>query len=220
MNCVPQTALLVLFQTALVTWGCSGSNDSEKGDSAQNTISNTDTDIDTDTDTDIDTNTNTNTNTDTDTTDSDSRNGELGNRNPPWADIIEVEMSGSVNSYQVMATFHSTDIDCTEYANWIEVLTENGELVYRRILIHPHTPPLSGNPVARGGGPVNVSADDVVIVRAHMNTVGYQGLAMRGSVNTGFESAPDITANFAADVESLDPQPDGCTPEEDIMPGK
>ena len=135
-------------------------------------------------------------------------------RQPPWADVTGVEVSGSSGNYTFDVTFHSTDIDCSEYADWWEVLTEDGDLVYRRILAHPHTPGLSGNPVARSGGPVDVTPNQIIIVRAHLNTVGYVGIPMRGTVNNGFEPAPDIDGQFAPDVASLDPQPGECVNEQ------
>jgi len=43
-----------------------------------------------------------------------------------------------------------------------------------------------------------------------MSNVGYGGAAMRGSVLTGFELAPDITEDFAPEVETQDPLPERC----------
>ncbi|MBN2530932.1 MAG: hypothetical protein JXR76_31385 [Deltaproteobacteria bacterium] len=206
----------LIFLLWSIVVACGGNNNNTNEDSQNTSEGNTDSDTDTDSDAEGDGDADSDgqepqdSDSDPPATDTD--------RQPPWADVIEVEMTGSDGNYEVMATFQSTDIDCTEYANWLEVLTEDGDLLYRRILVHPHTPPLTGNPVARGGGPVTVSADDVIIIRAHINTVGYKGMAMRGSVNNGFEPAPDITPDFAADVESQDPQPDGCTPEEAFVP--
>ena len=55
-----------------------------------------------------------------------------------------------------------------------------------------------------------MTANQVAIVRAHMNTVGYVGIAMRGTVASGFAQAPDIWPDFALQIEIADPQPTGC----------
>ena len=136
---------------------------------------------------------------------------------PGFADVIAVAVTGGENNYTFNATLETSDIDCSHFANWFEVLTDSGELVYRRILVHPHTEAFSGNPYTRGGGPVSVSSDQEVIVRAHLNDLGYVGMAMRGTVDSGFEKAPDITAAFAPDVASELPQPEECIPEATIF---
>jgi hypothetical protein len=114
-------------------------------------------------------------------------------------------------------TLESADLDCTQYADWWEVLSEEGALVYRRILEHSHTdangssdPGAPGNTFTRSGGPVAVAGSDVVVVRAHMSAGGYNGAVMRGSAASGFMVAPEVGADFAAEVEQDDPQPDGC----------
>jgi hypothetical protein len=43
-----------------------------------------------------------------------------------------------------------------------------------------------------------------------MNNAGYDGVVLRGSVSEGFVEAPDVGADFAADVEGDAPQPEGC----------
>ncbi len=134
-----------------------------------------------------------------------------------WVNIVEVSASGSSGEYSFNVRFESSDIDCTQFADWWEVVTEDGTLLYRRILAHPHTPGLSGNPVMRSGGPVTVTADDVMIIRGHMNNAGYIGIPMRGSVTAGFTPAPDIDAQFAPTLEGADPQPAECIPEQDIV---
>jgi hypothetical protein len=147
-------------------------------------------------------------------TDSDSDLGDdSGAAADSWVDIVDVATTGNESAYTFEVTFHSSDIDCTQFADWWEVLTEDGALLYRRILAHPHTEGKSGNPVMRSGGPVPVLSTDTVIVRGHMNNAGYIGTAMHGSVQDGFESAPDIGPDFAADVEDDNPQPDACVPE-------
>jgi hypothetical protein len=146
--------------------------------------------------------------------------GAAGSADPvgvPYANVVAVATSGSDGAYTFNVSIESADIDCTQFANWWEVLAEDGALVYRRILEHSHTDEngttdsdAPGNTFTRGGGPVPVDADDVVLVRAHMSTGGYDGVVMRGSVTGGFEQAPDIGADFASDVEEEAPQPTGC----------
>jgi hypothetical protein len=134
-----------------------------------------------------------------------------------FADVIAVAVTGEENDYTFDVTLETSDIDCSHFANWFEVLTDSGELVYRRILVHPHTDAFSGNPYTRGGGPVPITSDQEVIVRGHLNDLGYVGMAMRGRVDSGFENAPDITAAFTPDVASEPPQPEECIPEETIF---
>jgi hypothetical protein len=105
----------------------------------------------------------------------------------------------------------------SSYPDWWEVVSESEALVYRRIIEHSHTdengttdPDAPGNTFTRDGGPLEISADDVVIVRAHMNDGGYQGTARRGSVTDGFAEAPDIGPDFAPDVEDDTPLPSSC----------
>ena len=136
----------------------------------------------------------------------------------PYANVVAVVPSGDEGAYNFSVSVESSDTGCDEYANWWEVLTEDGELSYRRIIDHSHTdangtsdPDAPGNTFTRGGAPVPVSADMTVIVRAHMSVGGYNGMALRGSVASGFVQAPDIDNDFAADVETAEPQPGICT---------
>jgi len=126
---------------------------------------------------------------------------------PTHADVQGVSTSGDAGAYDFSVTVHSPDVDCDQYADWWEVLSEDGQLIFRRILMHSHA---DEQPFTRGGGPVPVQADTVVIVRAHLNTVGYGGAAMRGSVAGGFVAAPEIDASFAAEVETQAPLPEDC----------
>jgi hypothetical protein len=100
----------------------------------------------------------------------------------------------------------SPDEGCDQYADWWEVVTQDGELVYRRILLHSH---VNEQPFVRGGGPVDISPDTVVWVRAHMHPTGYGGLAMRGSVAQGFEQT-ELSPDFASELAETTPLPEGC----------
>ena len=122
------------------------------------------------------------------------------------ADVISVEVSGNPNEYQFSVEIASADKGCDQYADWWEILTEEGQLVYRRILAHSH---VSEQPFLRSGGPVSIGVDTVVIVRAHMHPGGYNGNVMIGTVQSGFEEVA-LMPDFAVDVESEPPQPAEC----------
>ena len=121
-------------------------------------------------------------------------------------DVTAVETTGSAGSYSFRVTISSPDTGCEQYADWWEVLGEDGELLYRRVLLHSH---VAENPFTRSGSPVPVDPDTTVWVRAHMNNSGYGGMAMKGSVASGFEQAA-LPANFAPGVATQSPLPDGC----------
>jgi len=134
-----------------------------------------------------------------------------------YANVTAVTATGTAGSYTFNVTIESADIDCSQYADWWEVLTEDGSLVYRRILEHSHTDAngssdldAPGNTFTRSGGPVPVTESDVLVVRAHMSIGGYNGAVMRGSASAGFTQALDLTGDFATGVEQDEPQPDGC----------
>ncbi len=122
------------------------------------------------------------------------------------ASVVSVSVSGDVNNYSFSVGVSSPDTGCNQYANWWEVITEDGELVYRRILGHSH---VNEQPFVRSGGAVQISADQTVYVRAHMNTSGYGTTVYKGTVSSGF-MADTLAADFANDLESLSPQPSGC----------
>jgi hypothetical protein len=124
----------------------------------------------------------------------------------PVADVTAVRVSGLPGQYDFSVTIKSPDLGCSQYADWWEVLDDSGRLLYRRILFHSHA---GEQPFERSGGPVNVQADAVVWVRAHMNPGGYGGAAYRGSARAGFKPAP-LPQGFAAGVERASPLPDGC----------
>lgn len=123
------------------------------------------------------------------------------------ANVEGVSATGDPGDYTFGVTLRSPDVDCDQYANWWEVLSVDGQLIYRRILTHSHA---DEQPFTRTGGPVPVQPADTVIVRGHLNTTGYGGTAMRGSVEGGFAVATDIDASFAPEVEQQEPQPEEC----------
>lgn len=122
------------------------------------------------------------------------------------ARVVSVTTSGSENSYTFSVGISSPDTGCDQYADWWEVLTEDGTLLYRRILAHSH---VTEQPFIRSGGTVAITASDIVIVRAHMNTSGYGTDIYKGSINTGFTS-DGVNDDFAQNLETVDPLPGGC----------
>ena len=122
------------------------------------------------------------------------------------ADVREVASSGSEGAYTFAVTLRSDDEGCSQYADWWEVITPEGALLYRRILAHSH---VSEQPFTRTGGPVPVDANQEVIVRGHMNPQGYGGAAMRGSVEGGFAEA-SVEEGFGGELENVEPLPTGC----------
>lgn len=122
------------------------------------------------------------------------------------ADVIAVQASGQPGAYQFNVGIRSPDKGCAQYADWWEVVSTDGKLLYRRVLLHSH---VDEQPFTRSGGPVPIQPDTVVWVRAHMNTAGYGGMAFKGSVKAGFKPfVPD--AGFAAGLANQAPLPDGC----------
>ncbi len=123
-----------------------------------------------------------------------------------FADVPAVSATGQDGDWTFSVTILSPDTGCEQYADWWEVLSPEGELLFRRILNHSHP---DEQPFTRTGSPVPVAGSDEVIVRAHLHPTGYGGAAMLGSVSSGF-STTALTEGFAASVETADPQPDGC----------
>jgi hypothetical protein len=122
------------------------------------------------------------------------------------ADVISVEATGEAGQYLFSVGIKSPDIDCDQYADWWEVVTGKGELVYRRILLHSHA---QEQPFVRSGGPVDVRPDQDILIRAHMNNSGYGGRAFKGSVKSGFNPA-DLAPGFAEDLAQEPPLPTDC----------
>ena len=120
--------------------------------------------------------------------------------------MLSVKVTGKPGAYRFSVEVASPDTGCDQYADWWEVLTGDGELVYRRVLLHSH---VGEQPFTRSGGPVSVEAETVVIVRAHMHPYGYGGRALKGTVKAGFEEVK-LAEDFAPDVEEEPPLPDGC----------
>jgi len=122
------------------------------------------------------------------------------------ADVISVQASDEPGTYQFTVGIRSPDTGCQQYADWWEVVSEDGKLLYRRVLLHSH---VNEQPFTRSGGPVAIQSESVVWVRAHMNTSGYGGKAFKGTVKSGFIEA-NPGKDFAANLAYQPPLPDGC----------
>jgi hypothetical protein len=122
------------------------------------------------------------------------------------ADVVSVQVTGGPDSYQFSVGVSSPDEGCDQYADWWEIITEEGGLIYRRILTHSH---VDEQPFVRSGGPVVIQTDTVVFLRAHMHPGGYGGSVMRGTVGGSFEVV-EVDVGFASELQDEPPQPTGC----------
>ena len=52
------------------------------------------------------------------------------------ADVVSVSASGTDGAYELLVGVRSPDTGCSQYADWWEVVSEDGALLYRRILNH------------------------------------------------------------------------------------
>ncbi|MGK7912665.1 MAG: hypothetical protein AB4050_14490 [Synechococcus sp.] len=118
------------------------------------------------------------------------------------AKIVDVSTSGPTFS----VTISSPDTGCDRYANWWEVITTDGELIYRRVLLHSH---VNEQPFTRSGGPVNVAGDRPLIVRVHMHPDGYSSEAFSGTIDGGF-MATTLENNFSLQLAEQEPLPTSC----------
>lgn len=123
-----------------------------------------------------------------------------------FADVTAVNVSGDSGEYTFSVTIASPDTGCEQYADWWEVIAEDGTLIYRRILTHSH---VNEQPFTRSGGKVSITDNQVIYVRAHMNNKGYGGQVLGGSVLNGFEEVT-LPSDFAKEVETQAPLPSGC----------
>ena len=122
------------------------------------------------------------------------------------AQVTGVSVSGSANSYTFKVTIKSPDTGCDQYADWWEIITPDESLLYRRILTHSH---VNEQPFTRSGGPVAIGENTEVIVRAHMNNLGYGPQVFKGSVGSGF-ARDELPVDFGVELEKTEPLPDSC----------
>ncbi|MDH3562559.1 MAG: hypothetical protein OEN49_04075, partial [Gammaproteobacteria bacterium] len=109
-------------------------------------------------------------------------------------------------AYQFTVGIRSPDSGCQQYADWWEVVSEEGKLLYRRVLLHSH---VNEQPFTRSGGPVPIQSDTIVWVRAHINSAGYGGAAYKGSVKSGFTRVKP-NGVFSAELANQPPLPTDC----------
>lgn len=122
------------------------------------------------------------------------------------AEVTGVAASGLPGAYTFNVTIKSPDTGCQQFADWWEVVSEDGRLLYRRVLLHSH---VDEQPFTRSGGPVPIRPETIVWVRAHMNSTGYGSVAFKGSVKGGFARA-EVPVNFATGLAKQPPLPEGC----------
>lgn len=123
-----------------------------------------------------------------------------------FANVLSVQVTGDPGAYQFAVEIASPDTGCEQYADWWEVISQDGQLLYRRILLHSH---VGEQPFTRSGEPVDIAANEVVYVHAHMNTVGYGGAVLKRTVQAGFEPV-EVEAGFGSSLERVPPQPEDC----------
>jgi len=131
---------------------------------------------------------------------------DSGSEDKPVANVNSVQVTGTANAYTFSVGIQSPDSGCGQYADWWEVLSESGSLLYRRILAHSH---VNEQPFTRSGGPLKMEANEVVYIRAHMHPHGYGGIVYKGSVQNGFDEFT-VAADFAQSVETEPPLPTDC----------
>ncbi|MDY8136103.1 hypothetical protein U0D62_10840 [Aquimarina sp. 2201CG5-10] len=120
--------------------------------------------------------------------------------------VTEVSVSGQEYDYTFNVGIKSPDTGCKQYADWWEIVSEDGELIYRRILLHSH---VGEQPFTRSGGSVNINKDQTVFIRSHMNNKGYGEVVFKGSVSKGFKRYV-LTSEFANELQTISPLPKGC----------
>jgi len=122
------------------------------------------------------------------------------------ASVTEVSVTGEEDLYSFNVTISSPDLGCQQYVDWWEVIDLDGNLLYRRIFTHSH---VDEQPFTRLGDPFNISANEEVYIRAHMNTTSYGTNVFKGSVADGFSSS-FLASDFALNLEEVEPLPGNC----------
>ncbi len=124
----------------------------------------------------------------------------------PTADVVDVTVSGGEGAYTFAVAIRSDETGCDRYADWWEVITPAGDLVYRRILDHSHP---TEQPFTRSGGPISLLGSDFVVIRAHLHPGGYVGEMMEGSVDQGFAPLSADSSLFPG-LANSEPTPEEC----------
>ena len=125
-----------------------------------------------------------------------------------YAEIKKVSANKSIfgSSFLLSATIKSSDKDCNHYVNWWEAVSEDGKLLFRRTLAHPHS---NEQPFNRGGSTDSIKEDTVFYIRAHIHPFGYSEKGMKGSAKSGFVTVT-IPDGFAANLASSGEIPNSC----------
>ncbi len=121
------------------------------------------------------------------------------------ANVASVAVTGDSGSYIFAVGIRSDETGCDRYADWWEVVSEDGDLLFRRVLSHSH---VGEQPFVRSGGPVDIADTENVWVRAHLSSDGYGGTAWYGSIAGGFV-ATEQDADWD-DLADEAPQPGRC----------
>ena len=130
----------------------------------------------------------------------------VNNQEQSTAKVTEVQVTGMANNYTFAVTVDSPDTGCDRYADWWEVVTPAGELIYRRVLLHSHA---DEQPFKRTGGTVAIKPEQEVIVRVHMSPGGYSNQAQQGTVASGFTTVT-LAEDFAQNLATIQPLPENC----------
>ena len=120
--------------------------------------------------------------------------------------VAKIAVSGTENAYTFDVTIESPDTGCDQYADWWEVVDLEGNLIHRKILDHSH---VTEQPFTRPGENIEVSEDQEIYVRMHMNNSGYAAKGQKGSVANGFQAA-ELDVEFAKDLAKSEPLPVAC----------
>jgi hypothetical protein len=123
-----------------------------------------------------------------------------------FADVVSVEVALEGSLYVLSVGLLSPDIDCDQYADWWELLSPEGALLYRRILGHSHA---TEQPFVRSSDPLKLAPDTPLLVRGHMVPFGYGGTVYSGTISKGFTQVA-TEGDFAPELEIELPLPDGC----------
>ncbi|PIE19232.1 MAG: hypothetical protein CSA66_02795 [Proteobacteria bacterium] len=129
------------------------------------------------------------------------------NAGPPAADLVAIEITGAPGAYDFAVLIASDDASCDQYADWWEIVRADATLAYRGVFDGPHLDP---QPFSATATAVDVAADTLLIIRAHLEPAGYVGLSWFGSVGDGF-TRTRVSAEFAAALETTEPLPTSCT---------
>jgi hypothetical protein len=122
------------------------------------------------------------------------------------ANVVSVRAENAAVGYRLRVAITSPDLGCQQYADWWELLSEDGALIYRDTWAESHA---GRQPFERLSDVLELSPEAIVIVRAHMSNTGYGGTAQKGSLVDGFVPTV-LPPAFAADVATRPPLPPPC----------